>query len=121
MLLHGRRWRFAHEVEGAVKDFVVGLRALEVGEGVVEEGLGEHFAATSSASVPALRFSTFILLGVRVSLPQRFVLPSAREAHSGGVDGWIVGKKSIDLGLHVVMGRNDVQKILDDAEVEIDA
>lgn len=52
-------------------------------------------------------------------MPQRFILPSTGETHGGGVDGWIVGKKGIDLGLHVVMGRNDVQEILDDAKTEV--
>ena len=54
-------------------------------------------------------------------LPQRFVLPSTGEAHGGCVDGWVVGKKRIDFGLHVVMGRNDVQEILDDAEVKVNS
>ena len=42
-----------------------------------------------------------------------------REAHCGGINGWIVGKKRIDLGFHVIIGRNDVQEILDDAKTEI--
>ena len=54
-------------------------------------------------------------------LPQRLALPSAREAHGGDVDGRVSGEQGIDLRLHVVVGRNDVEEILDDAEVEIDA
>jgi len=54
-------------------------------------------------------------------LPQRFALPSAREAHGGDVDGRVSGEKGIDLSLHVVVGRNDVEEILDDAKIEIDA
>ena len=53
-------------------------------------------------------------------LPQRFALPSAREAHSGDVDRRVSGEQSIDLRFHVVVGRNDVEKILDDAKVKID-
>ena len=54
-------------------------------------------------------------------LPQRFALPSAREAHGGDVDGRVSGEQSIDLRLHVVVGRNDVEEILDEAKIEIDA
>ena len=54
-------------------------------------------------------------------LPQRFALPSAREAHGGDVDGRVSGEQGIDLSLHVVVRRNDVQEILDDAKIEIDA
>ena len=54
-------------------------------------------------------------------LPQRLALPSAREAHGGDVDGRVSGEQGIDLRLHVVVGRNDVEEILDDAKAEIDA
>ena len=54
-------------------------------------------------------------------LPQRFALPSAREAHGGDVDGRVSDEQSIDLRFHVVVGRNDVEEILDDAKIEIDA
>ena len=54
-------------------------------------------------------------------LPQRFALPSAREAHGGDVDGRVGGEQGIDLRLHVVVGRNDVEEIFDDAKIEIDA
>ena len=37
------------------------------------------------------------------------------------VDGRVSGEQSIDLRLHVVVGRNDVEEILDDAKIEIDA
>ena len=53
-------------------------------------------------------------------LPQRFALPSAREALGGDVDGRVSGEQGIDLSLHVVVGRNDVEEILDDAKAEID-
>ena len=56
----------------------------------------------------------------RLLLPQRFTLPSAREAHGGDVDGRVGGEKGIDFRLHVVVGRNDVEEILDDAKAEID-
>ena len=49
-------------------------------------------------------------------LPQRLALPSAREAHGGDVDGRVSGEQGIDLSLHVVVGRNDVEEILDDAK-----
>ena len=52
-------------------------------------------------------------------LPQRLALPSAREAHGGDVDGRVSGEQGIDLSLHVVVGRNDVEEILDDAKAEI--
>ena len=48
-------------------------------------------------------------------LPQRLALPSAREAHGGDVDGRVGGEQGIDLRLHVVVGRNDVEEILSDA------
>jgi hypothetical protein len=54
-------------------------------------------------------------------LPQRLALPSAREAHGGDVNGRVSGEQGIDLRLHVVVGRNDVEEILDDAKIEIDA
>ena len=54
-------------------------------------------------------------------LPQRLALPSAREAHGGDVDGRESGEQGIYLSLHVVVGRNDVEEILDDAKIEIDA
>ena len=54
-------------------------------------------------------------------MPQRLTLPSARETHGGGVDGRVSGEQGIDLRLHVVVGRNDVEEILDDAKIEIDA
>jgi hypothetical protein len=37
------------------------------------------------------------------------------------VNGRVSGEQSIDLRLHVVVGRNDVEEILDDAKIEIDA
>ena len=43
-------------------------------------------------------------------LPQRLALPSAREAHGGDVDGRVGGEQGIDLRLHVVVGRNDVEE-----------
>ena len=52
-------------------------------------------------------------------LPQRLTLPSAGEAHGGDVDGRVGGKQGIDFRLHVIVGRNDVEEILDDAKVEI--
>ena len=55
----------------------------------------------------------------KASLPQRFVLPSTGEAHCISVNGWVSGQQGINLGLHVVVRRNDVQEILDDAETEI--
>ncbi len=54
-------------------------------------------------------------------LPQRVALPSAREAHGGDVDERVSGEQSIDLRLHVIDGRNDVEEILNDAKIEIDA
>jgi len=36
-----------------------------------------------------------------------------------GVDGRVSGEQGIDLRLHVVVGRNDVEEILDDAKIEI--
>ena len=54
-------------------------------------------------------------------LPQRFVLPSFWEAHSGYVNSGKVGKKCLYFGLHVIVGGNDVEEILDNAKVEIDA
>ena len=45
----------------------------------------------------------------------------AREAHGGDVDGRVSGEQGIDLSLHVVVRRNDVEEILDDAKIEIDA
>ena len=53
-------------------------------------------------------------------LPQRLTLPSARESHGGDVDGWVGGEQGIDFRFHVVVGRNDVEEILDDAKAEID-
>ena len=44
-----------------------------------------------------------------------------REAHCTCINGWISGEQSINLSLHVVVGRNDVEEILDDAKAEIDA
>ena len=52
-------------------------------------------------------------------LPQWLVLPSMGEAHSCGLNGWIFGKKRINLSLHVILRRYDIQKILDDAKTEI--
>ena len=54
-------------------------------------------------------------------MPQRLTLPSTREAHGGGVDERVGGEQGIDLRFHVVDGRNDVEEILDDAKIEIDA
>ena len=56
-----------------------------------------------------------------VLLPQRLALPFAREAHGGDIDGRVSGEQGIDLRLHVVVGRNDVEEILDNAKVKIDA
>ena len=53
-------------------------------------------------------------------LPQWLALPSAREAHGDDVDGRVSGEQGIDLRLHIVVGRNDVEEILDDAKIEID-
>ena len=54
-------------------------------------------------------------------MPQRLTLSSTREAHGGGVDGRVGGEQGIDLRLHVVVGRNDVEEILDDAKVKVNA
>ena len=54
-------------------------------------------------------------------LPQRLTRPSAREAHGGDVDGRVSGEQGINLSLHIVVRRNDVEEILDDAKIEIDA
>ena len=43
-----------------------------------------------------------------------------REAHCTCINGWISGEQSINLSLHIVVRRNDVEEILDDAKVEID-
>ena len=43
---------------------------------------------------------------------------SARGLWRGGR---VSGEQGIDLRLHVVIGRNDVEEILDDAKIEIDA
>ena len=42
-----------------------------------------------------------------------------REAHSCCINGWVSGQQDINLSLHVVVRRNDIQEILDDAEAEI--
>ncbi|MBR1556595.1 MAG: hypothetical protein IJ647_02355 [Prevotella sp.] len=52
---------------------------------------------------------------------QPYVVTFTGENHSGCVNGGIVGKKGNYLGFHVIIWRNDVQEILDDAKVEIDA
>ncbi len=44
-----------------------------------------------------------------------------REAHGGGVDGRVGGEQSINLSLHIVVRRNDVEEVFDDADVKIDA
>ena len=44
-----------------------------------------------------------------------------REAHCTCINGWISGEQSINLSLHIIVGRNDVEEILDDAKIEIDA
>ena len=44
-----------------------------------------------------------------------------REAHCTCINGWISGEQSINLSLHIVVRRNDVEEILDDAKIEIDA
>ena len=44
-----------------------------------------------------------------------------REAHCTCIDGWISGEQSINLSLHIVVRRNDVEEVFDDAEVKIDA
>ena len=44
-----------------------------------------------------------------------------REAHCTCINGWISGEQSINLSLHIVIWRNDVEEILDDAKIEIDA
>ena len=67
------------------------------------------------------RGGLFCVFIVQHLLPQRLVLPSAGEAHGISVNGWVGGQQGINLGLHVVVRRNDIQEILDDAEVEIDA
>ena len=54
-------------------------------------------------------------------LPQRFILPSTGEAHSGYVYIWEVSKKYINFTLHVVVGRDDIEEVLDDAKIEVDA
>ena len=54
-------------------------------------------------------------------LPQRFVLPPTGETHCIRVNGWVSGEQSINLCLHVVVRRNDVQETLDNAKVKIDA
>ena len=64
---------------------------------------------------------SFCLFIVQPLLPQRFVLPTAGETHCCSVYGWVCGQQGIHLGLHVVVRRNDVQEILDDAKIEINA
>ena len=53
------------------------------------------------------------------SLPQRLVLPPTWEAHRCGVNRWVGGQQGINLALHVVVRRNDVKEVFDDAETKI--
>ena len=54
-------------------------------------------------------------------VPQWLVFPSTRETHSGNIDGWIGRKQGFDLLLHIIVRRNDVEEIFDDAKIEVDA
>ena len=59
-----------------------------------------------------------------LSVYYRVIATAARspihgKSHRCGVDRWVGGKQGINLGLHVIAWRNDVQEILDDAETEI--
>ena len=52
-------------------------------------------------------------------MPQRFTLPPTGKAHCISVNGWVSGQQCVNLGLHVVVRRNDVKEVFDDAETEI--
>ncbi len=54
-------------------------------------------------------------------LPQWFALPPTGHPHSCCINVREVCKQGINLCFHIVVGRNDVQEILDDAKVKIDA
>ena len=61
---------------------------------------------------------TFI---ISLSLPKRLVLPIACEAHSGGIDVGIFCQEGKQFCFHVVVGRYDIEAILDNAKVEVDS
>ena len=44
-----------------------------------------------------------------------------REAHCTCINGWISGEQRFNLCLHVVVWRNDVEEVFDDAKVKVDA
>jgi hypothetical protein len=51
------------------------------------------------------------------SLPQWFLLPGLREAHGIEVNGWVVSKQPKQFIAHVVLRRNNIKEILDDAQI----
>ncbi len=57
-------------------------------------------------------------LYVYSSHPQRLIRPSIRETHSGGVYVRVISKKFVDFDFHIVIGRNNVQKILNNTKAE---
>lgn len=52
-------------------------------------------------------------------MPQIFLFPIHRKPHGVGVNGRIIRKQGLQFGGHVVVWRNDVKKILDNAKTEI--
>ena len=53
------------------------------------------------------------------TLPKRFKLPPIGETERTKVNLRKVDKEPTELAGHIVFGRNNIQKILDDADVEI--
>ena len=56
-----------------------------------------------------------------MSLPQRLVLPSAGEAHHGGLHGGIFGKKRLEVLNEGVLGIDAVEPVGNAAELWIKA
>jgi len=52
-------------------------------------------------------------------MPQIFLFPIHRKPHGVGVNGRIIRKQGLQFGGHVVVWRNDVKEILDNAKTEI--
>ena len=78
---------------------------------------------TITYNLPILRkYMIFVRIYNLFGFPVKYELSYfAGEAHCWGVNRWVGGQQGINLGLHVVVRRNDVQEILDDAKIEIDA
>lgn len=52
-------------------------------------------------------------------MPQRFDFPTRRETKGSLIYFWKCGKKTVHLVKHIIVWRNNIKEVLDDAHIKV--